>query len=107
MALRGLVRLVALHLILRARATLRSPLCSPPQWSRLLIWRQVRSVFFVTLIPCALSHFLCSTCALVNAAVLGKLAGLRFGVAILITRDILLASRSGDRVLSKSRVNVC
>ena len=59
----------------------------------LLIWRQVRSVFFVTLIPCALSHFLCSACALVNAAVLGKLAGLRFGVAILMTRDIRLAPR--------------
>jgi hypothetical protein len=50
---------------------------------------------------------LCSTCALVNAAVLGKLAGLRFGVAILITRDIRLAPRSAGRVLSKSRATVC
>ena len=39
-----------------------------------LIWHQVRSVFFVTLIPRALSHFLCSACALVSAAVLGRLA---------------------------------
>ena len=61
---------------------------------QLLIWRQVRSVFFVTFTPCALSHFLCSACALVNAAVLGKLAGLRFGVDILITRDIRLVPRS-------------
>jgi hypothetical protein len=63
---------------------------------------QVRSVFFVTLIPCALSHFLCSACALVNATVLGKLAGLRIGVDILITRDIRLAPRSAGRILSKS-----
>jgi hypothetical protein len=56
-----------------------------------LIGHQVRSVFFVTLIPCALSHALCSACALVSAAVLGKLACLRFGVAILITRVIRLA----------------
>ena len=55
------------------------------------IWRQVRSVFFVTLIPCALSHALCSACALVSAAVLGRLAGLCLGVDILITRDIRLA----------------
>ena len=52
---------------------------------------QVRSEFFVALIPCALSHFLWSACALVSAAVLGRLAGLRFGVDILITRDICLA----------------
>jgi len=54
------------------------------------IWCQVRSVFFVALIPCALSHFLWSACALVSAAVLGRLTGLRFGVDILITRDICL-----------------
>src|ERR1700722_10434792 len=53
-----------------------------------LIWRQLRSVFFVTLIPCALSHALCSACALVNAAVLGRLTCFGFGVDILITRDI-------------------
>jgi hypothetical protein len=63
-----------------------------------LIGRQVRSVFFVTLIPCALSHALCSACAFVSAAVLGKLACLRFGVAILITRVIRLApaERTGE-----------
>jgi hypothetical protein len=53
--------------------------------------RQLRSVFFVTLIPCALSHFLCSACALVSAAVFGRLACLGFGVDIFITRDIHLA----------------
>jgi hypothetical protein len=59
--------------------------------TRLLIWCQVRSEFFVALIPCALSHFLWSAWALVSAAVLGRLAGLRFGVDILITRDMWLA----------------
>src|SRR5271163_4980331 len=53
-----------------------------------LCWRQVRRVFFVTLIPRALSHALCSACALVSAAVLGRLASLGFGMNILITRDI-------------------
>jgi len=53
--------------------------------------RQVRSVFFVGLIPCAFSHALCSACAFVSAAVLGRLAGFPFGVDILITRDIGLA----------------
>jgi hypothetical protein len=56
-----------------------------------LLSRQVRSVFLVTLIPCALSQALCSACALVSAAVLGRLAGLPFGVDILITRDIRFA----------------
>jgi hypothetical protein len=56
-------------------------------WGR----RQVRSVFFVGLIPCAFSHALCSACAFVSAAVLGRLAGLPIGVDILITRDIGLA----------------
>ena len=64
----------------------------------------MRSVFFVTLIPCALSHFLCSACALVNAAVLGKLACLRFGVDILITRDIGYAIRW--QVLPNSRASI-
>ena len=40
----------------------------------------MRSVFFVTLIPCALSHALCSARALVSAAVLGSLTLLGFGV---------------------------
>jgi hypothetical protein len=48
-------------------------------------------VFLVTLIPCAFNQTLCSACALVSAAVLGRLAGLPFGVDILITRDIRLA----------------
>jgi hypothetical protein len=51
----------------------------------------VRSVFLVTFIPRAISHALCSACAFVSAAVLGRLAGLPFGVDILITRDIRLA----------------
>jgi hypothetical protein len=38
-----------------------------------------------------MSHALCSACALVSAAVLGRLAGFGFGVDILITRDIRLA----------------
>jgi hypothetical protein len=38
-----------------------------------------------------LSHALCLVCALVSAAVLGRLTGLGFGVDILITRDIRLA----------------
>ena len=53
-----------------------------------LIWPHERSVFFVTLIPCALSHALCSACALVKAAVLGRLLCLGLGMDILITRDI-------------------
>jgi hypothetical protein len=56
-----------------------------------LVGRQERSVFLVTLIPRAFSHALCSACALVSAAVLGRQAGLPFGVDILITRDIRLA----------------
>jgi hypothetical protein len=56
-----------------------------------VVGRQVRSVFFVGLIPCAFSQALCSACAFVSAAVLGRLAGLPFGVNILITRDIGLA----------------
>ncbi len=48
----------------------------------------MRSVFFVTLIPCALSHALCSACALVSAAVLGSLVLPGFGVDSLITRVI-------------------
>jgi hypothetical protein len=51
----------------------------------------VRSVFLVALIPCFFNHALCSACALVSAAVLGRLACLPFGVDILITRDIRLA----------------
>ena len=61
------------------------------QWPSWRCWRQVRRVFFVTLIPCALSHALCSACALVSAAVLGRLASLGFGMNILITRDIRMA----------------
>ena len=38
---------------------------------------------FVTLIPRAFNQALCSACALVNAAVLGRLSGLRFGVVII------------------------
>jgi hypothetical protein len=56
--------------------------------TRWLVVRQVRSVFFVGLIPWAFSHALCSACALASAAVLGKLVGLPFGVVMLITRDI-------------------
>jgi hypothetical protein len=58
----------------------------------------VRSAFFVGLIPCAFSHALCLACALVSAAVLGRLIGLPFGVDILITRDIRLApaGRAGE-----------
>jgi hypothetical protein len=52
---------------------------------------QVRSVFLVTLIPCALSHFLCSSCALVNAAVLGSSTVFAFGRYILMVRDISLS----------------
>jgi hypothetical protein len=60
-------------------------------WTRLLILCQVRSEFFVVLIPCALSHFLWSAWALASVAVLGRPVGLRFGVDILITRDMWLA----------------
>jgi hypothetical protein len=57
----------------------------------------VRSVFFVTLIPCALSHALCSACALVSAAVLGSLTLLGFGVDSLITRVIgMIPADSAD-----------
>jgi hypothetical protein len=43
--------------------------------ARCVMEHQVRSVFFVTLIPWAFSHALCSACALVSAAVLGRLTG--------------------------------
>jgi hypothetical protein len=64
--------------LLRTSLTSRLPCwaASPPQLSwraRWVILGHLRSVFFVTLIPCALSHALCSACALVNAAVLGRL----------------------------------
>ena len=49
-------------------------------YRRVTCRHQVRSVFFVTLIPCALSHALCSVCALVSAAVLGSVVCLCFGV---------------------------
>ena len=58
---------------------------------RLKVGRQVRCVFLVTLIPCFFNEAVCSACALVSAAVLGRLVGLPFGVDILITRDIRLA----------------
>jgi hypothetical protein len=56
-----------------------------------LVGRQVRSVFLVTLIPRFFNQALCSACASVSAAVLGRLVGLPSGVDILITRDIRLA----------------
>jgi hypothetical protein len=74
--------------------------------ARLLMWCQVRREFFVALIPCAFSHFLCSARALVSAAVLGRLAGLRFGVDILITRDICWLLPIRWQSLSKSGADV-
>ena len=71
-----------------------------------LAGRQVRSVFFVALIPRALSQALCSACAFVSAAVLGRLVALPFGVDILITRDIRLAPiRSAGVLPGERRVN--
>jgi hypothetical protein len=72
-----------------------------------LVGCQVRSVFLVSLIPCALSHALCSACALVSAAVLGRLTGLPFGVDMLITRDIRLApGRMRWQAVSTSQADV-
>ena len=63
---------------------------------------QVRSVFLVSLISCFFSQALCSACALVSAAVLGRLTGLAFGVDSLITRDIRLAPGDFDPGCSRS-----
>jgi hypothetical protein len=67
----------------------------------------VRSVFLVSLIPCFFSQALCSACALVSAAVLGRLASLPFGVDILITRDIPLAPAefAGERYQFPQRMS--
>jgi len=67
---------------------------------------QVRSVFLVSLIPCAFSHALCSACALVRAAVFGRLAGLPLGVVMLITRDIRLAPTGCRKTLAIFRADV-
>ena len=42
------------------------------------VGRRVRSVFLVTLIPCFFNQAVCSACALVSAAVLGRLSRLAF-----------------------------
>ena len=76
------------------------------QWPSWRCWRQVRRVFFVTLIPCALSHAFCSAYALVSAAVLGRLASLGFGMNILITRDIRMAPAGCAHECNRSQAEV-
>ena len=66
----------------------------------------VRCVFLVTLIPCFFNQAVCSACALVSAAVLGRLVGLPFGVDILITRDIRLAPADASASILNSGADV-